>query len=451
VALALATLFLPSCFRPTVLSPDRPLRLWRAEASAASPRPAAGNPGNAEARPTTLTSEQAVRLALRQNPALQEARARERTASASVDEDSQLENPQLRIRDIEIESLAHSEARLDVALRVPIPQPWTRDARLQRARLRLEEARAERSNVERRLRADVRKLYARLAMLEQLSAQIERTIALFAQYRKLAEQRVQSGAATEVDASLPRLRHAEALDRRHALRLRRARVIARLRQLVGARPDGGTTFRTGTADLAPLRRGSALRQEALIKQALSQRRDLRRASARVGIAQADTYIARARRWPWLRFAEVSYNIRPDPDPLNWELYFALDIPLLSWNSGAIAAREARLERRRLEERAEVLRAVQEVSDAAARVRETTQRLREAKRSLLPALEAGSRAIAQAVELGVVDPLRATTVEWRRLRAHRRYLETRLAHREAVIDLEAALGGEQRAAARGASR
>jgi len=429
-------LALPSCFRPTVLAPDRSLRLWRAEAAAPTGR--RGNNLGKGSNNTTLIAGQAVQLALKNAPALQEARARQERARARVDEASQLENPQLRIRDIELDGLAHAEPRLDLALRVPVPAPWTRDARGERARLRLEEASAERDDLERRVRAEVRKLYARLAMLDRRAALLKRTVDLCAKYRELADRRVREGAATELDASLPKLRHAEALDRQHRLRLARAQTLSRLRLLTGVRPDRRVTFRTASADLDPDGSG-APDQQQLIRRALTQRRDLRSAAARVGVAEADAYIARAQRWPWLRFAEVGYNIRPEPDPLNFQFYLAFDIPLLSWNRGAIAAREAQLARRRVEERAQILRAAQEVSDAAARVRETGAQLREARRTLLPALEAGSKAMKQAVAHGVIDPLRATIVEWRRFRAQRRYLDTQLAHREAVIDLEAAVG------------
>jgi outer membrane protein TolC len=423
-----------ACFRPQPLSADRPLRLWSTQ-TLTLPQ------GKTKGKNKNLTTEQAIRLALRDNPALRVARAREEVARASVGEEVQLENPQLRIRNVELDGLAHGSPALDLALRVPIPRPWTLDARKQRAQLRLEEARARRSDLERRVRAKVRKLYARLAMMDLLAAQMEQTITLFDRYRKLAEQGVRDGAVTEVDASLPRLRYAETVDRRHVVRLRRLQVEGRLRQLVGAQPEQRITFQTGRADLGPGRRDLSLDRQLLTRRALTRRRDLRQAGAQVEIAQADAYIARAQRWPWLRFAEVSYNIRPQPDPLNFEFYLAIDLPLLSWNSGAIAAREARLKRRRLEERARVQEVVREVSDATAQVRETKARLFEAERSLLPALESSSRVVRQGVTHGGVDPLRATSVEWRRIRAYRRYLESKLAHREAIIDLEVAVGGE----------
>lgn len=430
----LGALLLSSCYRPAPLAADRALRLWRARASRATAQRAMASAAGAVA----LDVERAVERALRDNAQLRAARAQVLVAQAERSEDAQLDNPELRLRDLRFDRLADSEPRMSLGLRVPIPRPWMLDARGQRAEVRVAEARAAERDLERRVRARVRKLFARLGMLAKDAEQIERTIALCATYRKLAEQRVRDGAATTLDASLPALRHAEAIDERHALRVRRAEVLEELHELVGGRPDEPLAFTP--AQLSDAAELPALDEHALVERALRQRHDLREAAARVAEADADTYLARAQRWPWLRFAELSYNIRPDSDPRAFELAVAIELPLLSWNRGAIATREARLTRRRAEERAAIFAAAREVSGAVARLRETHERLAAMQRTLLPALEAGTKAIDAAVAHGVADPLTATIVEWRRVRGQRKYLKARLERDEALIEVEAAIGG-----------
>jgi multidrug efflux system outer membrane protein len=421
--LLLAALLLPACFRASPQSAARALRLLESQPRAAG-----------AAR--SLDREQAVRLAVAQSPELLAARTAEAEAAGEA-RDTTLENPTLRLRDVELDKAADGTPELQLGLRVPIPQPLLLSAEAQRGRLRAEEAQAERSDLERRTRAEVKKLFARLALVEQAARRLKEILPLLARYRTLAAERVREGASTELDATLPLLRLAEAEDQRAALALERVRIERRLRTLTGV--SGRTGFAVAASDLetAPVRQ---LEAAALVRHALARRQDLRRAAARVGVAEADTYLLRVRRWPWLRYLEVSYHVTPVLDPRRFELALAVELPIFNWRRGELSAREARLEGRRLEERARVLEAARDVSDACERVRLSAARLAELGRSLLPALEAGARAASKAVEDGALDPVRASVALFRKLRAERRYLEAQLAAREAGIDLEAAVGG-----------
>lgn len=431
-----AVIALPACFKAPELSPSRSLELWRlgrlgARDGAAAVALAAGGAA-------TLDVEAAVALALRESATARGARARLAVARAEGEAATQLENPQLRLRNVAIDRMIDGSMEMELALRVPIPQPWTRDAQARRAKLRFAEVQAASADLGRQLRGVVRKLFARLRALELDDAHLTTAIALAAQQRAIIATRVETGVATEVDASILRLRHAMALDQQAALKLRRTQLIGQLRLLVGARPGQQITFRPARGPF--VLRALKLSTKALIERSLRRRKDLRRAAARVGVAQADAYIARSQRWPWLRFAELSYRVRDPLQKDSFDFMLAIDLPLLSWNSGSIAAGDAQLARRRIEEKALLLSAVGEVEDAARRLRVTAERLQAARRSLLPAMDAGSAAVKIAMRHGMVDPLRATILEWRRVRAQRRYLEAGLAHQDALIDLEAAVGG-----------
>jgi outer membrane protein TolC len=429
--LASTLVLFPACFRPTVSSPDRAMRLWKSPSLWSS----AGEPAQA-GQPLTLELEQALRLAQQHSPALRTGRSRLGVASARVEEAKQLENPEIRLNNMRLDRLAQSETSFDLGLRIPIPRPWTMDARIRKAELQLEETRARTGDLERQLRASVRKLFARLSMLDQSEAALRVVLSQAVKQQEMAKRSLADGSATRLESSLTLLRHAELFDMQHELRLSREQTNEELRRLLGLRPDQAVVFKPPAPRSAP--RKVALDEESLIQQALRRRRDLRQAASQVGMAEAELYMARAQRWPWLRFFEVDYRFRSAMAARNWELNMAIEVPLLSLNRGAIATREAQLTLQRNREQIMVLRAAQEVHRAIMHVRETTERVEELQRSLVPALESGDAAVNEAVERTTIDPLRAINVQWRRARVRHRYYVALLEQEDALIELEAAV-------------
>ena len=297
----------------------------------------------------TLDVERAVEAALRHNPTTRIFQARSSEASASVARATRLENPDLRLRNLSLDSAVRSLPDLEVALRLPVPNPWTMAARRQRARLRHGRAAARIDVLKRQIRSRVRKLFARLAMQVGLVAQQQRTVRIWAQAEQMARRSVEQGAATALERSLASLRLASSRDELHAMGLGRQQIEEQLRTLVGIRPGQRIVFSPDSG--RPLaRRHVALNEAGLIRRALSHRQELRVLAARVGEAEADAFIARVRRWPWLRFVENSYDVQAEPRPLNFQFSLALEVPLLSLDSGTVAVRDARLARRRAEER-----------------------------------------------------------------------------------------------------
>jgi outer membrane protein TolC len=425
------TLTVPACFSPNNVGPHRAMALWQ-KADLWRARGAAA-PGSAK----TLNLEQALALALRHNLSVRAMEARVDEARAGISAASQLDNPEVRVRDIEIDAIAESRPRVDLALRVPIPHPWIRDARSSKAELETAGARARADEVKRRIRAEVRKLFVTLAVLDLDRQQMQQAASLSLKHQQLVGQRLAVKAATRLDHSMTGLRHAETMDRLASLDIRRADTVQRLRRIIGISPKRRITFLT--AKLSSRAKAARPDEARLVKRALSKRPDLREAAARVGQARADAYIARARRWPWLRFAELGYGVRPNPDPLNFEISFALDIPLLSLNLGRIAVRDARVSRRELEEKARVMKVAQDVGRACNRVRMTASRLEAMDKLLLPAVKKTNAALSDAVSQGAVDPLDVMVAESRRIRARRQHLKAVLAHHLALIELQSVTG------------
>jgi len=432
--LVLAALALCGCFSTEVLAPDRAVVMWRQAEPGRAHRAAGAGDSRA------LDLQAALALALRGNPSLRVLQARLAESKAEEGEAIQLDNPQLRINNIEVDRIAESRPELDLALRVPIPSPWVLDALSRRAKLATEEARARLEQGRRRLRRQIRRAFTVLATLAQEQQELQGSLKVLGKHVARVKQGLSAGAATRFDLATARLRQAEVADRLGAVKTNHGQTVSRLRRLVGVRPDRSVTFKTEALGNPPA--GQKLDDRALIKQALKDQPGLREAAARVGQAQADAYIARAERWPWLRYAEVSYGFNPNMDPLNFELSVALDVPLLSFNSGRIEAREARLTRRRLEEKARLLQVARRVRKACESVRITRARLRDMERHLLPAVKDTGAALAEAAARGAIDPQDAIATELRRVRARRRYLRALRDHRLANLELDAAVGAKE---------
>lgn len=418
------------CFRPSRLDDERALRLWDNRAAWPSAQLETGS------QTLTLDEEQAIRLALRHSPELRTERSRVGVARARVEEERQLENPQLRLQNVEVDRMVDGELSLDLGVRLPIPKPWARDARIRRAEFEHQGMQDKAVDLERLIRGQVRKLFARLSMLERTGADLEAAIRRCARYGQLAEQSSRDGAITGLDASLTLVRRAELADLRHDLGQKKEQTAAELRRVIGLRPDRPVIFRAAEKK----RPGLVLDEQTLLRRALTERRDLREAAAQEAMAEADAYRSRSERWPWLRFFDVYYRFRSALRPSNFELGLGVDLPLLSWNRGEIAKQDAQVVLRRTQEQALMLVVAQQVQAAVTRVRQTQARIQEMEQALLPSLESSARTVGEGASRSVVDPLRAINVEWRVVRAKQRYHQALLEHVEALVDLELALGG-----------
>lgn len=451
--IALPTLLcaLVGCFRPVPFAPATGGWRWSRDRELPSdattmlgdPAPAA-LPSDPDV--LSLDLEQAIALALRADPALLRRADRLAVADALIDRSAQLENPNLLVRNASLNRLAQGEARLELALRVPVPQPWARDARRQRATLERDATRAAQRGRQQRVRARVRQLFARLAMLEQSGAALERTAARAPRAVEPERSATAGPPRLDLDRALLLLRQAELSDLGHALRLRREAALHELRRLLGLAPERPVVFRLeppaatpgAAAKPAP---GSALlaaAEPALVQRALAQRWELQQAAAKVARADVGAYLERLKRWPWLRYLELSYVARPEFDPDGFQFALSIGVPALSWNRGAIAERDAQraLQGRRAQLLA--LSIAQEVHTALFRARVCAQRVQDLQRFLLPALAATS-AVDDAAAERLVTPRRAINAQWRRLRAQQRYFEAVFEQQSAVIDLELALG------------
>ncbi len=439
-----AVAVLSGCFHAAQYSESATAQTWRqirdrGEAPAgksASPVPAPG---------AALSAEQAYALALEHNADVARAVAEAEVAAASVKVARQLENPQLRITNFHVDNAIANNPGADVGLRVPIPRPGSRRAATAGANHAAEAGRASTEDAKRLLRAQIYKLYAQLAMLRADLAQTTSAIEVQSERREQIGARMDRAVATQLDLAMADVRLAEARREQASVRDAIATIEGELTRLVGL--PNPVTFATDTDDLRPV--GLTLDRDALLDRALASRPELRAAQARVVEAKASSHVAKGDAYPWFSWAEVQYRASRNAVPSAWSFGVALTVPIFSGNRGRIRESEAIVRQRTIEERSTIVSVAREVDDAVRRVQRTGEAVSEVERDLLPKIEAARREAEAAIASGTLDPVAATAIDRKIVDARRLHLAVLLAHREAVIELEAAvagpLGGERPAA------
>lgn len=358
-------------------------------------------------------------------------------AEADVDEAAvlaarQLENPELRLTDVRPGAVGSGRSVADVAVRVPIPRPWSVQANARAAQRTADAARTDVDEALRRLRARVHRLFARLAHLRGDQALVEQIVRLHAKRRAIVKSRVDRAMATLLDLQLVDITHQQRAAEIVRIVDRIAALEGDLRRLCAAGPE--IRFR---ADVAALTRLAPARPRvAATEAALTYRPDVRAAAHRVGGAEAGAHAARGDAVPWFGWAQVGH---PAPGAAGvWGFGVTLEIPLLTWNRGKIKRADALVRLRKLEEQAAIRTVVHDVDEASDRVAATAAYAKHLQDGLLAELDAAVQLAARASDGGALDPLRHVELEIERVEAQRRHLAALLEHREAVIDLEAAI-------------
>ena len=137
---------------------------------------------------------------------------------------------------------------------------------------------------------------------------------------------------------------------------------------------------------------------------------------------------------------------PGAGAASWGVGMILEVPLLSLRRGDVRRADAELRMRRVEEEIAVATIVHEVDEARARALRSGELARRLETGLVRELDSAVALARQASDAGALDPLKVIDLELDQLKAERRLLEARYAHREAVIDLEAAIGARATASA-----
>lgn len=423
---------LVGCLHAPIDTPQRSLAIWRtmpASTAAAAHHGAPATAGDVHDAARTCA------LALAHNPDLAALAAGDEVAAANVRAAGQLDNPQLRLTNFNVDDIVNGRPGMNIGVRVPIPRPGAVRARVAGARFAADDQRRATEDAGRRLCTRIHKLFARLALLHADLEHVARAAAVRTDDRARIVASTVQAVATRLDVALVDVDLAEDHDEGDRVRAELDRTQAELVRLAGV--AGPLRFRVDRDELQL--RDLALDRDALVEQALVARPELRAAHARVGLAHADNAVARGKAWPWFDWAQVQYHAGPGASASAFGFGLGLSIPVFSLNRGEIKATRALVRQRELEERARIAAVAGEVDEALARAEQTARRVHTLERELLPKLELAAREAEAALAAGALDPGTASAVATRRIAAQRAHLIALFEHREAVLDLEAAIG------------
>ncbi|MDC0722432.1 TolC family protein [Nannocystis bainbridge] len=424
------------CASAPAVSPERAIATWR-EMQVGPPRGSLpGTTAATLAAGDALTLEQAYALALANNPELAVVEARAEVAATEVFAARQIENPSVRVSNVGVDDSAPGRLGFNLGLRAPIPRPGSVRARVEGARHAAAGAQDAATAARRQLRARVQRLFARLAWLTADLEEVAQAVALCEERRRQLQARVARAVATDVALAMAEVARAEATDEVRKLRGELARTEAELARVVGPGPAFRVRVDRAQLDIADM----VLDPTALTEQALRSRPELRAAQTRVGQARSAISLARVAAAPWISWAQVNYFFGPGPaTPSSFGVGFAVDVPLFSLNRGKIKAAKATIRQRQVEERAEVAAIAGEVAEAIARAQRADARVLEIEQDLLPQVDAAAGQADAALVAGTLDVVEVLEVEARRVAARRLHLAARFERRDALIELEAAVG------------
>ena len=428
---------LTGCFHAAPYSPAATQATWRSmqgrDGSSPTPDTIATPSGPG------MTADEAYAMAIERNYAIVERASAAETAAAEVHAEKQLDNPQLRLTGFDVDNVIDRNTAVNIGLRVPIPRPGSVRARVAGAEQVAEGEAQLTEDAKRQLRAEIDRMFAQLAVHRADREHVVQAQALQAAYRDEMAARADQAISTRIDVAMADVRLAEAVQTAEEIDDAILAVEGQLRLLIGANEP--VRFATDARTLEVIT--TPVDRDALVERALEARPELRATHAAKVAAESEVYVARGEAYPWFDWAQLQYRAAQGSPPTAFSLGVAINLPVFSWNRGAIRTARATVRQREREEQAKILEIAAQVTEAAARVERTAKRIDRLEHELLPQLEAAAREIEAAGAAGVLDPSAANDVDRRTIEARRMHLAAVLAHREAVIDLEAAVGGSIR--------
>jgi outer membrane protein TolC len=419
------------CYSAPPLKSDRALSLWK-DIGSRTEHEATPTPGTA-----IFTVNTAITRAMKSNPELRSLRARVPLSEAKIGLAGQWPNPEFRLSEVDLDDLVEGEPTMEFALRFRLKAPGTIRAKEHAEELSLQQLLARIARTEHQVRVAVKRLFRKLAIVDLDIVEVILEIKVRQSHVELVKKRLDVGVSVEVDLALAALPHAQSLDEKEALLLKRNVVEDRLRSLLGV------------VVLPQIARGPSLDVEGslpdlkppgdLVETALRNRPELREAALRVGRARANASLAKRLQWPWPEYAQINYELRHPLEPTRFGFAVGLNIPVFDWSGNRLNVHLADVALKRIEEDNLIRQVEREVQGASARVVILRKRLESLRSHLLPAATQAAKAVHRALDAGTLDPLRATIVEGHRIRARRAYLKVLAAYYDAAFDLETALG------------
>ena len=279
--------------------------------------------------------------------------------------------------------------------------PLTDRLRLEKkvTRQDLEVARVEVADVKRRLIGNARQALIRLlAVREQLALRRDQ-ITLAETLEKSLAEAAAKGEVSALDVGLVKLEVMQLQTEVRQLEARLKGINGELKPLLGLPVEkpvnvGDRFKKLGGMDVAEVN--------------VLARADLRAARLRIGEAQAQADLERAKKYSDLQVRVFAGMGREEDEPVGFEneaiagVAFSLPLPFWNKNEGNIQEAEARITRRKLELQALTRKARHEVKASSDELKEWLALVNQVDRELLPAAQKQTNLADQAYREGLSD-------------------------------------------------
>lgn len=393
---------------------------------------------------TTSTADTLVRRALTSNRELAAARLDVTRARARLRQSGLLPNPVLEVEQTGgALGISKGEVERRAEISVPIEYGGKRGRRIDVAEAELRATEAFVADRERRLAADVRRLYVEaIAATRELSFTNELT-QIDTEIGNVLQIRVREGDAPPLEESLLRVEIDRLRSRRAMLEGRRRAAELQLLTVIGLPADERIVLADGYGDGVTVPTA-----EDAVRLALERRPDLRAADLNIAAAEAGLRLSNAQALPEITvfggyakgrsgFDDTPVGPLTDQDQL-FNAGVGISLPIFNRNQGAKAEAAAAIEQaKRLRELTELqIRA--EVESARARYRAADAAVEVFRQGVIERSAANVRTMRAAYEAGAFT-ISEFLAERRRLVDAQRELTEALTERAvALIDLQAAV-------------
>lgn len=382
-----------------------------------------------------LTEDEAVSVALRQNPALRAFRKERGVSEGRIMTASAWANPSLQVQLVHVQTGA--DMGFAVALKWAPPQPVVYSANKAVFRAALQQVEHEIADREWQLQYQVRGLHSLLLMLKREQRMSDLLLAA----RKLVSDsymvRLEKGAATRIEWNQVQLAMLSLKRERDSILLKEADAQRQFRTLLGVL--SAESVRVSGVIPTEKERFVIPAAEILAEQALAARPSLKAMQARIVGRQQALRVEKARRWPWFEFSARYRHTASTNYPNEVLLGIEAPLPILNWNQGPIKEASAEIDLAVGLAEAEFLALKQTVFNAHAALMVRKGILLRYEKEVLPVLLEHEELLDLATKGGQIDLIGLLSGEEVVLRERREYFEARFAFRAAWLALEAAVG------------
>jgi cobalt-zinc-cadmium efflux system outer membrane protein len=282
----------------------------------------------------------------------------------------------------------------------------------------------------------VKKIYQRLAFMQHSVDIARENLSIAERLADMAEQKYKLGSVGKLDVLRSNVEKASAADNLLNLESEEQSTKLYLNYLLGREPE--TALRTTT-----LQQGRVISEDLanLTALALKSRRELQAIRSRRSAAEIQRSLARSEFYPDFTFGFSRHRVAGEPS--SWDVTASINIPLFGRGAinGRVAETKAIARGLDSEETAALVRIELEVRTAYAAADKLAERVNKYRSDILAQAEEAFRIAQASYREGEIESLELLESQRTLQEVKRGFAETVFAYNIALIDLEHALGSK----------